>query len=83
MSGRALEIGPVGVQVADQVRERREKWGMAYNELSRRLAEYGRPIPPLGLRRIESYHRRVDVDDAAALAAVLDLKLVVRVEKSR
>jgi ribosome-binding protein aMBF1 (putative translation factor) len=80
MTGHSLEIGPIGVKVADQIRDRREKWGMGYTELSRRLTRRGRPIPPLGLRRIESYQRRIDLDDAAALAAVLDLELVVRME---
>ena len=40
-------------------------------ELSRQLAEMGRQIPPLGLRRIESEDRRVDVDDLVALALAL------------
>jgi transcriptional regulator with XRE-family HTH domain len=39
--------------------------------LSRRLDEAGRPIPALGLRRIENGERRVDVDDLAALAFAL------------
>jgi transcriptional regulator with XRE-family HTH domain len=41
--------------------------------LSRQLAEVGREIPPLGLRRIESGERRVDVDDLVALAVVFDV----------
>lgn len=36
-----------------------------------RLAEIGRDIPPLGLRRIESGERRVDADDLMALAVAL------------
>lgn len=46
---------------------------MVYAELSRKLAEMGREIPPLGLRRIETGERRVDVDDLVALALALDL----------
>lgn len=41
--------------------------------MSRQLAEIGREIPPLGLRRIESGERRVDVDDLVALAFVFDV----------
>jgi hypothetical protein len=33
----------------------------------------GREIPPLGLRRIESGERRVDVDDLMALAVTLNV----------
>lgn len=44
---------------------------MTYAELSRRLEALGRPIPPLGLRRMEAGERRADVDDLMALALVL------------
>lgn len=44
---------------------------MTYAELSRRLEAVCRPIPPLGLRRMEAGERRVDVDDLTALALVL------------
>lgn len=40
-------------------------------ELSRRLEALGRPIPPLGLRRIEDGTRRVDVDDLVSIAVAL------------
>lgn len=33
----------------------------------------GREIPPLGLRRVESGDRKVDVDDLVALALALDV----------
>ncbi|MCV7101524.1 helix-turn-helix transcriptional regulator [Mycobacterium palustre] len=49
----------------------REERGLPYAELSRRLADIGREIPPLGLRRIESGERRVDADDLMALAVAL------------
>lgn len=44
---------------------------MQYVKLAARLEELGRPIPTLGLRKIESYERRVDADDLVALAAAL------------
>lgn len=41
---------------------------MQYKELAERLVQIGRPIPALGLRRIEAGERRVDADDLVALA---------------
>jgi transcriptional regulator with XRE-family HTH domain len=64
-------LGPTGVLAAARVRELREARGLSYAELSARLTAAGRPIPPLGLRRIESQDRRIDADDLVALAAVL------------
>lgn len=51
----------------------REAQRMPYTELSERLAALGRPIPVLGLRRIERGERRVDVDDLVALARALNV----------
>lgn len=44
---------------------------MPVTGLSERLETLGRPIPPLGLRRIEAGTRRVDVDDLVAIAIAL------------
>jgi hypothetical protein len=41
--------------------------------LAKLLADIGRPIPELGLRRIELCERRVDVDDLMALSYVLKI----------
>lgn len=49
---------------------------MQYQELAERLEKVGRPIPVLGLRRIESEERRVDADDLVALAIVLNVSPV-------
>ncbi|MGO1399578.1 MAG: hypothetical protein ACTHVO_14380 [Brevibacterium yomogidense] len=46
---------------------------LTFAEMSRQLESRGRPIPPLGLRRIEAGERRVDVDDLMAIAVVLDV----------
>jgi transcriptional regulator with XRE-family HTH domain len=43
--------------------------GLGFAQLSRELVRVGRDIPPLGLGRIESGERRVDVDELTALAA--------------
>lgn len=53
------------------IRRIREGQRLTYVELSERLASVGRPIPVLGLRRIERGERRVDVDDLLALAYAL------------
>jgi transcriptional regulator with XRE-family HTH domain len=71
MAGKKSDLGPIGINVTHAVRRCREARGLGYAELSRQLALVGREIPPLGLRRIESGERRVDVDDLVALAAAL------------
>lgn len=63
--------GPTGKQVAANVA--RLRGGMQYKELAEKLTEVGRPIAPLGLRRIESGERKVDVDDLMAFAVVFDV----------
>jgi len=64
-------IGPTGTTVAANVARIRKARGLAFTELSTRLDEIGRFIPPLGLRKIESGGRRVDTDDLMALAVAL------------
>lgn len=49
----------------------REGRRLTYREVTDRLAEMGRPMPPLALSRIEAGTRRVDVDDLVALAVAL------------
>ncbi len=71
MAGKKSDLGPTGIDFTHAVRRQREKLGLSYAELSRRLAEIGRDIPPLGLRRLEAGTRRADVDDLVALAAAL------------
>jgi transcriptional regulator with XRE-family HTH domain len=51
----------------------RDDRNLTYAELARRTGDAGRPIPVLGVRRIEAGERRVDVDDLMALAAALDV----------
>ena len=71
MSGTKLGCGPLGRRVADTISAMRIQQRMTYEELSRKTADGGRRIPPLGLRRICDYSRRIDVDDLAALAEAL------------
>lgn len=71
MAGKKNELGTTGTTVAANVKRLREDQNLTYAELSRRLEAIGRPIPVLGLSRVENGTRRVDVDDLMALAVVL------------
>ena len=68
---KRIALGPAGRLVAENIRRYRGK--LTFAELSARLEEIGRPIPVLGLRRIEKGDRRVDVDDLLAIARALDV----------
>lgn len=73
MAGVKTELGPTARVLAEVVRRRREQLGLTYAQLSRRLIRNGRDIPTLGLRRIESCQRQVNVDDLVALAVALEI----------
>lgn len=64
------QLGRVGRNVLQNVHQLRQARRFTFVELSERLSAAGRPIPVLGLRRLETGTRRVDVDDLAALAEV-------------
>ncbi|MEU1117803.1 MULTISPECIES: helix-turn-helix transcriptional regulator [unclassified Streptomyces] len=64
-------LGPTGEQVRANVVRVRELRGMSKKQLADRVLELGRPIPPLGISRIEAGTRRVDADDLVALAIAL------------
>lgn len=64
-------LGPTGEQVRANVLRLRERRGLTKKQLADLTAEIGRPIPPLGISRIEAGTRRVDADDLVALAAAL------------
>lgn len=70
---KALELGITAVYVADAIRTYRQNQNLTYAELEQRLTDSGHRIPALGLRRIESQARRVDVDDLMALSAALNV----------
>jgi transcriptional regulator with XRE-family HTH domain len=53
------------------VKHLRQARGLTYKELAEQLGHAGRPIPVLGLARLERGERRVDVDDLVALARAL------------
>lgn len=66
-------LGPAGERVSRNIKRLRESGRLTFVELSDRLAKIGRPIPVLGLRRIERGERRVDVDDLFAFAEVFEV----------
>ncbi|MGP5014175.1 helix-turn-helix domain-containing protein [Glutamicibacter ardleyensis] len=68
MVAKKIDIGGTGETVRQNVK--RLRGGMQFKELSEKLSDAGRPIPTLGLRRIEAGERRVDADDLVALAVV-------------
>lgn len=68
-TGRPVDA--TGVAVRKNIRRIRDARGISAPELSSALMRLGRPIPPLGISRIENGTRRVDVDDLAAIAVAL------------
>lgn len=66
-------LGPTGEAVRANIRQIRDAQGISGPELSERMGRFGRPIPPLGIHRIESGQRRVDVDDLVVLAIALNV----------
>ncbi len=69
-------VGPAGEVLAANIQRLRAAQRLSLAELSRNLAKVGRPIPELGLRRVERGERRVDFDDLLALAYVLKVCVV-------
>src|SRR5215472_12772209 len=68
-----VPLGPIGHYVIKNLEQLRRLRKLSYRELSDRLREIGRPIPTLGLSRIERGTRRVDADDLVALALALEV----------
>jgi 8-oxo-dGTP diphosphatase len=66
-----IPLGPVGGYLIENLTDLRNRRQMTYKDLAGRLKELGRPIPTLGLSRIERGERRVDADDLVALALAL------------
>ncbi|MEU3287807.1 helix-turn-helix domain-containing protein [Streptomyces longwoodensis] len=64
-------LGPSGERLRLNIARVREARGMSKKDLSEKVAALGRPIPPLGISRLEAGTRRVDVDDLIALALAL------------
>lgn len=71
MAGIPIPLGRAGEEARANLERIRTARGLGYAELSRRLQEAGRNIPPLGLSRIERGERRIDIDDLEALSRAL------------
>lgn len=69
-SAQNKQLGDAGHSVRQNVRILRQQRRLTFAELSRQLSALERPIPVLGLRRIETGTRRVDVDELVAFGAV-------------
>jgi len=76
MTGRKMEFGATGAAVAANLRQIRTSQNLLYTQVSARLREIGREIPPLAVRRIEDGERQTTVDDLVALASVLGVSPV-------
>lgn len=73
MAGKELVEGPTAKTVRENIERGRKSKDLTWAQMSRFLSQRGRPIAPLGLRRIEEGQRRVDVDDLMAIAIVLNV----------
>ena len=76
MASEDVRVGPAGEVLAANIKRVREARRLGYAEFSRQLTGIGRPIPELGLRRIELGERRIDADDLLALSYVLQVAVV-------
>ncbi|MFJ9340210.1 helix-turn-helix domain-containing protein [Streptomyces sp. NPDC101733] len=68
---RAIETGPTGKTVADNLARLRKVRGFTTRQLSGLLERNGRPIPASGITRMEKAERQVTVDELVALAVAL------------
>jgi 8-oxo-dGTP pyrophosphatase MutT (NUDIX family)/transcriptional regulator with XRE-family HTH domain len=68
-----VPLGPIGGYVIANLAKLRAERRLSYKDLSDRLTQLGRPIPTLGLSRVEKGTRRVDADDLVALAIALNV----------
>lgn len=68
---KSTRLGPTGEAVRANVRRLRDAQGMSAAQLSAQLGQLGRPIPLIGIQRIESGERRPDTDELVALAVAL------------
>ncbi len=76
MTSEDVRVGAAGLVLAANIKRARTGRRWSFAELSRLLADAGRPIPELGLRRIELGERRCDYDDLLAIAYVLEICVV-------
>ncbi|WP_189110509.1 helix-turn-helix domain-containing protein [Streptomyces camponoticapitis] len=68
---RAVEIGPTGRTVAENLARLRKARGLSTRQLSAALEDIGRSLSPSGITRMEKAERHVTADELLALAATL------------
>lgn len=68
---RAVEIGPTGKTVAENLARLRKTRGLSTRQLSAELERRGRSLSPSGITRMEKADRHVTTDELVALAAAL------------
>lgn len=72
---RANELGPTGSRLAENVKAIRERLPLTTEQLAERVTGLGRPMRANTITKIEKGQRRVDIDDALALAVALQVNL--------
>ncbi|MGV9337888.1 helix-turn-helix domain-containing protein [Streptomyces sp. NPDC003688] len=68
---RAVEMGPTGKTVAENLTRLRKTRGLSIRQLSAELERRGRSLSPSGITRMEKADRHVTTDELVALAATL------------
>lgn len=76
VANKAIEEGASARTARENLRRLRTESDLTWTGLSKMLADYGRKIPPISLRRIEDGDRRMDIDDLMALSFVLNVSPV-------
>lgn len=76
---RANELGPTGSRLAENVKAFRERLPLTTEQLAERVSGLGRPMRANTITKIEKGQRRVDIDDAVALAVALEVNLTTLV----
>lgn len=76
---RANELGPAGGRLAENVKAIRERLPLTTEQLAERVTGLGRPMRANTITKIEKGQRRVDIDDAVALAIALRVNLTTLV----
>lgn len=67
---------PASDTVRTNLRLARVSRGLSVRAVSRLLADRGHPLAPSAISKIELGHRRIDVDDVAAFAAIYDVSVL-------
>ncbi|MFJ7019666.1 helix-turn-helix domain-containing protein [Streptomyces sp. NPDC101117] len=73
---RAVEVGPTGMTVAENLARLRKVRGYSTRQLAAELERKGRPVSPSGITRMEKGDRVVTVDDLTAFAAIFGVSPV-------